>query len=351
MPDNEFDIAKFRTIRQLILSQGPEGLIPANQRVKPRERSAKISEEAGRKEYWLNVTEHAQSVAQVADTLAKLVKLPEDKHQQLVLAAWAHETGKREEVLGTKKGKYPNRRDAEKATHQLLAEEYGPEIARIVRGTSVGVMEEYNLCKLTGDDELLTRLLFFADEVVDGSKVTSWQERISAWTDEAFKTKPIDASGGQTQAQIMSKFAAEVETEIRERANLPSEIDLIRLLRTSIKTPRILKPSENNAWEPVTSQPDVLKLVFLDNKELDDMRKAKMVNTARLNVGQTLPPHEHINLAEVFIIIKGLAAITIKNMKWEIGPGDMAVAWPNQPHSIVNISNEELVICAVGYAV
>ena len=351
MPDNEFNIAKFRAIKQLILSQGPEGLKPETERAKPWEREAQISSPEGRKEYWLNVTEHAQAVAQVADVLAKLVKLPEGQHQQLVLAAWAHETGKREEILGTKQGKYPKRKTAEERTHQFLADQYGSEIAHIIRGTSVGVMEEYHRGELSGNNELLTRLLFFADEVVDGSKVTSWQERIAAWTDEDLKTKPVEAYGGQTQAQIESKFAVEVETQIRELAKLPSEIDLVPLLRTAIKAPRVLKPSENEPWVPVTSQPDVSKLVFLDSEDLNDMRKAKMVNTARLHPGQTLSPHEHINLSEIFVIIGGRGVITIKDMTWEITPGDMAVAWPYQLHSITNVSSDELTICTVGFAV
>lgn len=236
MTDNEFNIAKFKTIKQLVLSQDPEGLIPADKRAKPWEREARISNAQGREQYWLNVAEHAQAVAEVAEALAQLVGLPEDQRQQLVLAAWAHETGKREEILGAKQGKYPSRRDAEKATHDFLATEYGSEIAHIVRGTGVRVMEEYYQGKLAGEDEWLTRLLFFADEVVDGSKVTPWQERIAAWTDEDLKTKQVDAYGGQTQAQIESQFAAEVEQEIRQKAGLSPDEDLIAAIKARIKT-------------------------------------------------------------------------------------------------------------------
>lgn len=230
----ETEPVKARVIQQLILSLGPEGLVPIEKRINPSESLFNFYTEEGKKEFWSNVVEHSQRVAQVARTIGQLVGLSSNQLEKLELAAWAHETGKREEVEGIRSGKYPDRKTAEKNTHEFLAQELGPEIVHIIRGASVEVMEEYHQGKLTGDSEYLTRLLFFADEICSGSDIMPWQERIAAWTDEDLKTIPVEAYGGLTQAEIESKFSREVEQEIRQKAGIDQDVNLVSTIKNSL---------------------------------------------------------------------------------------------------------------------
>jgi len=62
--------------------------------------------------------------------------------------------------------------------------------------------------------------------------------------------------------------------------------------------------------------------------------------------GGKAPLHRHA-YAETFIFLKGLGTMTIGNDIINVKPGMCVFVSPNTPHSLVNISNEELEIITI----
>ena len=73
-----------------------------------------------------------------------------------------------------------------------------------------------------------------------------------------------------------------------------------------------------------------------------------MINWAILPEGRSFRAHYHEDMQEVFVIIKGLARITVDKDKAQIGAGDVVVIPRGGIHKMENIGEETVEYVVVG---
>ena len=183
-----------------------------------------------------NVLQHCLKVEQVALAIGKLVHLSSSQLELLGKSALLHDAGKKFEVLGRKSDLFKDRFEAEEMAQFWLHFKGVPdEILAVMRGTDMPAAQEYLEGGLSGPQNWLARILFFADEIVDDTEVVPWRVRIKAWSDpELFR--PRAEYQGQSLKKVESKLAAFVGYQIRDKAGIPRGVDLIALLKAEIST-------------------------------------------------------------------------------------------------------------------
>lgn len=84
----------------------------------------------------------------------------------------------------------------------------------------------------------------------------------------------------------------------------------------------------------------------------DDLRpgRVQMVNWARLLVGQSFSAHYHEDMQEMFIVIRGVAEITVDSETATLYPGDTVLIEPREVHRMHNRGGEDVDYLAIGIA-
>ena len=70
-----------------------------------------------------------------------------------------------------------------------------------------------------------------------------------------------------------------------------------------------------------------------------------------LSTGLTFPLHLHLQL-ELFLVLDGQCDVTVRGQCRTLGPGDLAVIFPNQVHGYTALSPQNravLVLCDLSY--
>lgn len=93
--------------------------------------------------------------------------------------------------------------------------------------------------------------------------------------------------------------------------------------------------------------PGVLKKVLARNTDLHE-GNIQMINWALLPVGKSFEPHYHEDMQEVFIILTGLAEITIDRETALLESGDLVIIPPRSVHVMRNMGTEDVEYIALG---
>ncbi len=91
----------------------------------------------------------------------------------------------------------------------------------------------------------------------------------------------------------------------------------------------------------------VWKKVLLQKPDLTG-GQVQMVNWCKLKVGKGFQPHYHEDMEEIFVILKGQAALRVADEKAKMQPGDAVVIPPLFVHEMRNVGKEEAEYLAIG---
>jgi mannose-6-phosphate isomerase-like protein (cupin superfamily) len=93
--------------------------------------------------------------------------------------------------------------------------------------------------------------------------------------------------------------------------------------------------------------PGVLKKVLLQQDDLVD-GKVQIINWAFLPVAKSFRAHYHEDMEEIFIILKGMAMISIDKEEAVLEKEDVVVVPIGKVHEMRNIGEEEVEYIVVG---
>jgi mannose-6-phosphate isomerase-like protein (cupin superfamily) len=72
-----------------------------------------------------------------------------------------------------------------------------------------------------------------------------------------------------------------------------------------------------------------------------------LVGTDCLEPGQQQPTHQHAGRDKLYLVMEGQGRFTIGVETRDCGPGELIFAPADQPHGVLNIGNERLVMVIV----
>ncbi len=90
---------------------------------------------------------------------------------------------------------------------------------------------------------------------------------------------------------------------------------------------------------------DLLKQVLLKNGEVPHLTQCAI---ATISLGQVVEKHSHKDMYEIFFVLKGDGKLIVNAEEHRVTKGDSFTIEPNEPHSIINDSNEDLVLYYFG---
>jgi mannose-6-phosphate isomerase-like protein (cupin superfamily) len=93
--------------------------------------------------------------------------------------------------------------------------------------------------------------------------------------------------------------------------------------------------------------PGVWKKVLLEQADLQP-GTVRMINWARLPIGNHFAPHYHEDMQEVFIIVQGVAEAKVGSETVTLRRGDTLVIEPREVHQMWNAGDEEVEYLAIG---
>ena len=84
----------------------------------------------------------------------------------------------------------------------------------------------------------------------------------------------------------------------------------------------------------------------------DDLQpgRVQMVNWARLLVSRSFSAHYHEDMQEMFIVVRGVAEITVGSDTAMLFPGDTVLIEPREVHLMHNRGSEDVDYLAIGIA-
>lgn len=71
------------------------------------------------------------------------------------------------------------------------------------------------------------------------------------------------------------------------------------------------------------------------------------VARVRVEVGETTKLHALVNTTERYIILKGVAVVTVGDKHWSVSRGDVVVIQPGVAQKIQNLGEQDLIFLAV----
>jgi mannose-6-phosphate isomerase-like protein (cupin superfamily) len=101
------------------------------------------------------------------------------------------------------------------------------------------------------------------------------------------------------------------------------------------------------ASHEIPQSPGVLKKVLLKRDDFVDGH-VQMLNWALLPAGKSFQSHFHEDMQEVFILIRGVARITVEDKEATMGRGDAVVIPVGAVHMMENTGKEDVEYIAVG---
>jgi mannose-6-phosphate isomerase-like protein (cupin superfamily) len=91
----------------------------------------------------------------------------------------------------------------------------------------------------------------------------------------------------------------------------------------------------------------VWKKVLFDKRDFQ-AGAVQMVNWAKLPVGHAFATHYHEDMQEIFVIVQGIAEITVGTDKAILRRGDAVLIDPREVHQMRNIGDEDVEYFAMG---
>lgn len=180
-----------------------------------------------KKDKWRNVVEHCLVQVTVVDELTNLLKLPAEDKSVLRKVASCHDWKKR---LNIKPNDF---NEEEKALSEKLLKKVNPD-SELMKATGPDFIEKALVKK---ESTFLERLQFYVDDIVKGTEVVGFQERI----DEVEERRPdlnkdevlTSRLGGRywdkerelgviVEREIFNKMSPEVQIQIGEPENIPN---------------------------------------------------------------------------------------------------------------------------------
>ena len=76
----------------------------------------------------------------------------------------------------------------------------------------------------------------------------------------------------------------------------------------------------------------------------------QMINWSRLPAGSQFAAHYHEDMQEIFVMIEGIAELTVDNQHFELLPGDAAAIDPREVHQMHNRTDQDVIFLAMGIA-
>jgi mannose-6-phosphate isomerase-like protein (cupin superfamily) len=64
--------------------------------------------------------------------------------------------------------------------------------------------------------------------------------------------------------------------------------------------------------------------------------------------GESVEPHRHVSMHEVFFIQRGTGSITVEGMEHEVGPGSCLLVEAGERHALRNTGDEPLLLLFFG---
>jgi mannose-6-phosphate isomerase-like protein (cupin superfamily) len=87
--------------------------------------------------------------------------------------------------------------------------------------------------------------------------------------------------------------------------------------------------------------PGVWKKVLFEKSDLQP-GQVPMVNWARLPVGSAFAAHYHEDMQEVFVIIQGVAEMTVAGQAFQLRRGDAILVGVGEVHRMRNLENSDV---------
>ena len=100
--------------------------------------------------------------------------------------------------------------------------------------------------------------------------------------------------------------------------------------------------------ESVSHAQGITKYVMVKNGEIPHLTN---FSTAILHTGDSVPPHVHPDMCEVFYLQAGAAEFTVRGSRFPLKVGDCLVVEPGEEHSIENPYMEDLSLVYFGLVV
>ena len=95
--------------------------------------------------------------------------------------------------------------------------------------------------------------------------------------------------------------------------------------------------------------PGNLKKVLIKASDVIE-GKLQMVNWAKIPVGKAFRMHYHEDMQEIFILISGIAEMTVDGKSVSLIKGDTVIVPIGKMHTLKNTGNEELEYVVMGIA-
>ncbi|MEX0272892.1 MAG: cupin domain-containing protein [Flavobacteriaceae bacterium] len=100
-------------------------------------------------------------------------------------------------------------------------------------------------------------------------------------------------------------------------------------------------------WLGVSHNPDIKKKTFVEKGEIPNLM---MFGTATFLPGQSVGPHAHETMHEVFYIQRGSAVFKVSDEEYVLSAGDCITIAPKEVHAQHNPFDEEVVWLYFGIA-
>ncbi len=114
-----------------------------------------------------------------------------------------------------------------------------------------------------------------------------------------------------------------------------------------MKVKRFKKLQFTPASHEDPNNPGVWKKILLGKEELAKGR-LQMINWAKLPFGKSFRAHYHEDMEEIFIIVAGMAEISIDKEKNVLERGDAVIIPGKKVHVMKNIGNDDVEYVVVG---
>jgi mannose-6-phosphate isomerase-like protein (cupin superfamily) len=130
-------------------------------------------------------------------------------------------------------------------------------------------------------------------------------------------------------------------------------------LKTRLSTPELRKPdmkivrAADGSFIPASHEnplaPGVWKKILFEKASFQ-LGQIQMVNWARLPVGHAFAAHYHEDMQEVFIIVQGVAEMTVAGQSAELGRGDAILIDAGEVHRMRNLGGDDVEYVVFGVA-
>ena len=97
--------------------------------------------------------------------------------------------------------------------------------------------------------------------------------------------------------------------------------------------------------EAVSHNPSVIKRVLLRSGELGAVTQLAQ---ATFPPGESVAEHSHLDMAEVFLVVRGEGTMGVDGTVYPLRPGVCMVVEPGERHQLQNTSSEPLVVTTLG---